>query len=235
MRDCNRTLGMPMIRNRCAFTLIELLIVVAIIAILAAIAVPNFLEAQVRAKVSRAKADMRTIATAVETYVVDNNRPPVRRSRWNQGAPRFYPEPDKKIFDPAVPSASVGMHVLTTPIAYITSIPSDPFNLPFRSLMQPGNGYSDALEYWDDAQADSFVAFAKYQGFVQNIAGLGKGYLLLSMGPDQYLGLLPVNGWPWSDGTRNTYMMIYDPTNGSVSYGNIFRSPGGLEQKDLIR
>ncbi len=54
-----------------AFTLIELLIVVAIIAILAAIAVPNFLEAQTRAKVARVKADMRTIATAVETYHID--------------------------------------------------------------------------------------------------------------------------------------------------------------------
>ncbi len=57
------------------FTLIELLIVVAIIAILAAIAVPNFLEAQVRSKVSRVKADMRTLATAIETYTVDNNKP----------------------------------------------------------------------------------------------------------------------------------------------------------------
>ena len=46
-----------------AFTLIELLIVVAIIAILAAIAVPNFLEAQTRSKVSRALADMRSIKT----------------------------------------------------------------------------------------------------------------------------------------------------------------------------
>ena len=49
-----------------AFTLIELLIVVAIIAILAAIAVPNFLEAQIRAKVSRVLSDQRSLATAME-------------------------------------------------------------------------------------------------------------------------------------------------------------------------
>jgi prepilin-type N-terminal cleavage/methylation domain-containing protein len=48
-----------------AFTLIELLIVVAIIAILAAIAVPNFLEAQTRSKVCRGMADMRSMATAL--------------------------------------------------------------------------------------------------------------------------------------------------------------------------
>lgn len=58
------------------FTLIELLIVVAIIAILAAIAVPNFLEAQTRAKISRVKNDHRSIATALESYAVDNNQYP---------------------------------------------------------------------------------------------------------------------------------------------------------------
>ena len=58
------------------FTLIELLIVVAIIAILAAIAVPNFLEAQTRAKISRVRADHRTIATGLEVYKVDTNKYP---------------------------------------------------------------------------------------------------------------------------------------------------------------
>jgi len=60
--------------KRLGFTLIELLIVVAIIAILAAIAVPNFLEAQTRAKVARVKNDFRTLATAIEAYSVDWNR-----------------------------------------------------------------------------------------------------------------------------------------------------------------
>ena len=63
-------------RKLAGFTLIELLIVVLIIAILAAIAVPNFLEFQVRAKVARVKSDMRTLATALEGYYVDNNAYP---------------------------------------------------------------------------------------------------------------------------------------------------------------
>lgn len=88
------------------FTLIELLIVVAIIAILALIAVPNFLEAQVRSKSARARADMRSLATALEAYAVD----------WNA-----YP--------PAMGNAMYfKLKVLSSPIAYITNayVP-DPF------------------------------------------------------------------------------------------------------------
>ena len=63
-------------KNQQGFTLIELLIVVAIIGIIAAIAIPNLLNAIQRGKQKRTMGDMRTIATAVESYSIDNNQYP---------------------------------------------------------------------------------------------------------------------------------------------------------------
>ena len=60
-------------KKESGFTLIELLIVIAIIGILAAIAIPNLLNAVQRGKQKRTMADMRSLATAVEAYAVDNN------------------------------------------------------------------------------------------------------------------------------------------------------------------
>ncbi len=61
-------------RNRpSGFTLIELLIVIAIIGILAAIAIPNLLNAVQRGKQKRTMADMKALAVALEAYQVDNS------------------------------------------------------------------------------------------------------------------------------------------------------------------
>ena len=63
-------------RSNVGFTLIELLIVIAIIGILAAIAIPNLLNALQRGKQKRTMADLRSLATAIESYNVDNSQYP---------------------------------------------------------------------------------------------------------------------------------------------------------------
>ncbi|MFB3787599.1 MAG: type II secretion system protein [bacterium] len=90
-----------------AFTLIELLIVVAIIGILAAIAVPNFLNAQIRAKIGRVQSEFNSIRTAFEMYRMDGNgRLP---DAWVIGG--WYE----------------AWHRFTTPVAYLPSVPIDIF------------------------------------------------------------------------------------------------------------
>ena len=94
------------------FTLIELLIVVAIIGILAAIAIPNFLQAQVRAKVSRSESDMRSIALALEVYAADQSG---------------YPFVEYTV------DYQQKLAPLTTPVSYLSTVPTQPFKeyLPF--------------------------------------------------------------------------------------------------------
>lgn len=93
--------------RRSGFTLIELLIVVAIIGILAAIAVPNFLNARIRANVARTRADLRSVGMAENTYMLDHGNPiPVVPGAWSSADPRK----------------------LTTPVAYLPQLPIDVFN-----------------------------------------------------------------------------------------------------------
>ena len=61
-------------RNRQGFTLVEIMIVVAIIALLASIAVPGFLRARKRSQASRILNDLRLIDSAVDQYAIENNK-----------------------------------------------------------------------------------------------------------------------------------------------------------------
>lgn len=61
-------------KKRAGFTLVEIMIVVAIIALLAAIAVPGFLRARKRSQASRIINDLRLIDSAVDQYAIENNK-----------------------------------------------------------------------------------------------------------------------------------------------------------------
>jgi len=61
-------------KRRAGFTLVEIMIVVAIIALLAAIAVPNFLRARKRSQATRILEDLRMLDAACDQYAIENNK-----------------------------------------------------------------------------------------------------------------------------------------------------------------
>ena len=193
-----------MIKHRKGFTLIELLIVVAIIAILAAIAIPNFLAAQVRAKVSRVKAEQRTIATALESYMLDNNGYPLTSQAGRNGVFGY---------DTLTPDYTF---MITSPIAYITSYPKDPFAV---GVMVPSIGIGYFFYTYDD------VSWQPFSSGIQS----GKHYAILSFGPDLHPGGAAAGYTPWTSmrlfgSEQQTWARAYDPSNGTVSEGEMYRT-----------
>ena len=186
------------------FTLIELLIVVAIIAILAAIAVPNFLEAQTRSKISRVKADMRTVTTALEAYVIDANHYP---NMVDQHFPQNSAT-STTMFHARTPTT------LTTPIAYLTSLPLDVFAdkaSTFSNASYPAS--SDVGKRFAYFSWEQFLKEAPTNAnYILHNKDAGR-WLMYSYGPDRDV----------NNGGAGTYIN-YDPTNGTVSNGNIFRT-----------
>ncbi|MDX2176343.1 MAG: prepilin-type N-terminal cleavage/methylation domain-containing protein [Candidatus Sumerlaeia bacterium] len=223
-----------------AFTLVELLIVVAIIAILAAIAVPNFLEAQVRAKVSRARSDQRALATALEAYRVDNAAYPPQGPKTQSTYP--YVTDDTRIYGGDSPRHAAGnptiLFHLSTPVAYITSsaLP-DPF---FKGFNLGGTSIANDVR-WYNYSGDYFGG-RTYQpstdGTVEQFEATSRalqqktGWHLRSRGPDGLFAtrtegnsdFLLYHGQAGAGPTGNGGInVLYDPTNGTASRGDLYR------------
>lgn len=190
------------------FTLIELLIVVAIIAILAAIAVPNFLEAQTRAKVARVQSDLRTYMTGMETYRIDHNKPPPTY-RANAAQTRKWIA-----------------HYMTTPIAYLNQALPDVFNTNPAYSQNNGNPDNMYLVAWGPDHYLQPSNLPYYGSYLQNYPDYSDGSQLkkknfvfvFSMGPDQ--------GYDILDGKTPKAVFTYDPTNGTISRGDVGRFNG---------
>lgn len=215
-------------RSNHAFTLIELLIVVAIIAILAAIAVPNFLEAQTRSKVSRVKADMRTIATAMEAYAVDYNKYPVPANALGE----FITDPRGD--NTVSPYETKTPIVLTTPIAYLTSRQDDPF-VQVRNSVEPPIYHVITRDFVDLKTETGSNNWRLYWTifFLETFNGKqppdSVGYWIQSFGPDKDhdTNAPHAPGAPSLGPHVHGSGAIYDPTNGTVSSGDIhYFGPG---------
>ncbi len=184
-----------------AFTLIELLIVVAIIGILAASAVPNFMNAQVRAKTARVQSDQKAYSTAMDMYMLDhNNKVPEQDKIWHLTTPVSYiasmnPDP----FAPAVPGRFNFIHQFD-PFYFITTQPLP--NEVNTSLLADFNIWTGYPTQWTGGSNDtSFAGKVRYQ--------------IRSIGPNRY----------------NEYGFRYDPTNGVLSNGDInYFGPGNLDR-----
>jgi type II secretion system protein G len=182
--------------ERAGFTLIELLMVIGIIAILALIALPNMLEAQTRAKVSRAKSDMRTIATALESYCVDNNH--------------YVPNYDSGIYPQYGGTEYRTYGALTSPIPYISSVPKDPFG-PDPDAPQR-EGY---FEYFADDSVNADPTYSEPTRSYWN--NTGTKWLVTTIAPDRKLQILARK-------LEDVKPLLYDSTNGTVSPGDFGRS-----------
>jgi len=214
-----------------AFTLIEVLIVVAILAVLAAIVVPNFEEAQIRRNVSRVKSDLRTLAVGLDAYYNDFKHYPLMMVVPGTGGDVYQ-------------TAYVALNVMTTPVAYLPTVDLfDPFQplVPTAGHPNPYHQYSRRYLYINyEPTPPDLLANKTACNWMDAIGArqyAATACILISWGPNrkpdnlEWLLYESKIRHPLPD-DLNGLGMIYDPTNGTVSGGDIGRlvgKTGGLD------
>ena len=134
----SRTYFLPSVRRRIAagFTLIELMVVLVIIGVLAALIVPNVLDRADDARSTAAKTDVNNLMQALKLYRLDNQRYPTAE----QGLQALLVKPS------------------TGPIpsnwkSYLDKLPNDPWGRPYQYLNPGVKGEIDVMSFGADGQA----------------------------------------------------------------------------------
>jgi prepilin-type N-terminal cleavage/methylation domain-containing protein len=186
------------------FTLMEVAIIVVIVSILTAIAIPQFRTAEIKSKVSVVYGQLNVISNALEAYYTDNFAYP--------STPYSEPSvPDKAEDGNTSRTSYYTLRPLTTPISYLARIPEDPFadnkigatfDDGYRRFGRVNAGYG-----YRHAKGSQFLTFPYYKEYDQD-------WVLSSVGPDRDYDI-------WGTGPDN--LVFYDPTNGIDSNGDIVR------------
>ena len=191
-----------------SFTLIELLIVVAIIGILAAIAVPNFMNARTRSKIARVWGDFKALEITLETFALDNGGKYPFTDTMNQTIP--YP-----------------MRKLTTPVPYIAALPEkDPFVPQPIGIPKQDDKPGGTRDYWWNPYW--LVTFDQPTLYITELGPLR--WQMGSVGPDNYFDCSP-----FVNVERHVACWLpYEPSNGLRSWGEIYiTGPGGTTSSNV--
>ncbi|HUT26336.1 MAG TPA: type II secretion system protein [Sumerlaeia bacterium] len=231
-------------RLRKAFTLIELLFVVAVIAVLAGIAVPNFLEAQIRTKIHRTFVEMRLLEDALGAYALEAGDYPPNVYEWKTDAPPdktgqgdaegllrlgpgpVMPGPRMRMAAPGAPAPAPGVYGPSPyPLAMEVEgrrIPVVAANADTLWRLTTPVAYIGYLP--QDVFASRRGTLMGYWNFGRRAGAIPPGaeeetdatprVLLISAGPSQLLD---------SELTSTTVRFLpYDATNGTTSGGDIY-------------
>lgn len=176
------------------FTMVELTLVAIIILILISIALPNFLEAQIRAKVTAANGDMECLAQALEEYYIGYRAYPLNVvSKLPEGGLSEDGNPNLR---------GSALTVLTTPVVYLSALPLDQFF--------PQGKQRELFDYIN------FVDLTGGPISKTSFRSSGSAaYVLVSVGPNRESDTFAQKIPP--------VMLLYAPTNGTSSPGDIHR------------
>ena len=179
-------------RQREAFTLLEVSIALAAVALLVAILLPQLLKAQTRSRIAGVRSDMRGIGAALEAYRAEYDvYPPAGLGLGAQFRP---------------------LRRLTTPTAFLPSVPTDPFRPKARPTEERPRVRPRSFDYGATPLAGATV------------------WALASFGPDRRDDTSPFSLYPGYSlelltGQREGYdYLVYDASNGTISRGDIIHA-----------